>query len=134
MLSDFRRQALAKKIGASYVTAKYIHYVALQDDIDAGERVVLEQLLDYNDFPKASNATVTHKGCTTYTFYVLPRIGTISPWSSKATSIAHVCGFEKKVKRIERGIVFTIALNKPFDSSHPPFADELYDRMTQTLS
>ena len=134
VLSDFRGQLLAKKIGARYVTARFVHYVALQDDIDAGDRAVLEQLLDYNDLPKVSNTSMRNLGCTIYTFYVLPRIGTISPWSSKATSIAHVCGFEKKVKRIERGTVFTIALDKPFDSTQPPFANELYDRMTQILS
>ena len=132
--SDFRGQLLAKKIGARYVTARYVHYVALQDDVDAGDRAILEQLLDYNDLPKISKTTMGDLGYSVYTFYVSPRIGTISPWSSKATSIAHVCGFEKKVKRVERGTVVTIALDKPFDSTHPPFANELYDRMTQTLS
>ena len=68
-----------------------------------------------------------------YTFYVTPRTGTISPWSSKATSIAHVCDF-KKVKRIERGIIYTITSKRHIDRQRPEFADKLHDRMTETLT
>ena len=67
-------------------------------------------------------------------YFVSPRIGTISPWSSKATSIASVCGFGQIVKRIERGTVYTITLKEPLDENIVPFADLLHDRMTETIS
>ena len=50
---------------------------------------------------------LTDEGNTT--FSVTPRIGTISPWSSKATSIAWVCGFDQNIKRIERGLLLQLS-------------------------
>ena len=59
---------------------------------------------------------------------VTPRLGTISPWSSKATDIARQCGFGK-VARIERGIAYFI------DSASTPVAAPaaLHDRMTESV-
>lgn len=62
--------------------------------------------------------------------YVSPRKGTISPWSSKATSIAHVCGLDKFVERIERGVLFGFTI-KGGVLDVKVFADQLHDRMTQ---
>ena len=62
--------------------------------------------------------------------YVSPRKGTISPWSSKATSIAHVCGLEKVVERIERGVLFGLEVEGG-QVDVKMFADLLYDRMTE---
>lgn len=62
--------------------------------------------------------------------YVSPRKGTISPWSSKATSIAQVCGLEKFVERIERGILFGLEVDGG-EIDVKAFADTLHDRMTQ---
>ncbi|RPB27006.1 phosphoribosylformylglycinamidin [Terfezia boudieri ATCC MYA-4762] len=64
--------------------------------------------------------------------YITPRKGTISPWSSKATNIAHVCGLQKFVERIERGIVFGLEVEGG-EIDIKAFADTLHDRMTQTL-
>ena len=71
---------------------------------------------------------------TVHTYYVSPRVGTISPWSSKATSIAHVCGCRKSVKRIERGFVITIVFNAEATPDPSTFADVFYDRMTQDFT
>ena len=62
----------------------------------------------------------------------MPRFGTISPWSSKATDIAHVCGLDA-VHRIERGIVWRIetATSSPRDDA-ARLATPLFDRMTET--
>lgn len=65
-------------------------------------------------------------------FYITPR--NISPWSSKATSIAHVCGLKDHVKRVERGRVILVMFSEPFQAENIPFKDALYDRMTETLS
>lgn len=65
-------------------------------------------------------------------YYVTPR--NISPWSSKATSIAHVCGLKSQVHRIERGRVILVNFSVPFERKDIPFKDVLYDRMTENIS
>ena len=59
---------------------------------------------------------------------VLPRIGTISPWSSKATDIAHICGLTK-IKRIERGIAYYLQGAQWTDT----LKGHIHDRMTQVI-
>lgn len=69
--------------------------------------------------------------------YVSPRRGTISPWSSKATAIAHVCGLGHCVKRIERGVLLSLSFEREYEAGGGggyPFANSLYDRMTQVRS
>ena len=62
----------------------------------------------------------------------MPRSGTISPWSSKATDIAHVCGLDA-VRRIERGIVWRIGGAKKLSRERSAaLAPPLFDRMTET--
>src|SRR4029079_4976371 len=63
---------------------------------------------------------------------IVPRFGTISPWSSKATDIAHVCGLDA-VRRIERGIVWTLCAATPLTRAELEIlAAPLFDRMTET--
>lgn len=64
------------------------------------------------------------------TYYIAPR--NISPWSSKATSIAAVCGLRDLVERIERGRRVTVSFSKEVDAA--AFRDVLHDRMTETFS
>ncbi|ROW10818.1 hypothetical protein VPNG_05409 [Cytospora leucostoma] len=67
------------------------------------------------------------------TVYVSPR--NISPWSSKATSIAHVCGLKEQVHRVERGRVITIEFEDVYNGDADlPFKDIIYDRMTEILA
>ena len=65
-------------------------------------------------------------------YYITPR--NISPWSSKATSIAHVCGLKSQVHRIERGRAILVVFSTPFEGMDIPFKDILYDRMTENIS
>ena len=131
-LSDFRRQSLAAKIGAIDIRATYMNYVALQSDPEAlGQGFDLEvvrELLahgeDGEDVHPIGNQVARY-------FFVSPRMGTISPWSSKATSIAQVCGLGRFIKRIERITVFAIVFDE--DPQTVEFAEHLFDRMTQTL-
>ncbi|KAI4121372.1 MAG: hypothetical protein LQ347_006881, partial [Umbilicaria vellea] len=118
------------RIGASNVHAQWVHYVAIYGALHIHDRDTLLQLLEYGE--RSENADLATEN--TYIFYISPRIGTISPWSSKATSIAHVCGLNKVVKRIERGMVVTVQLEKQMEDGVAPFADLLHDRMTQTFS
>jgi phosphoribosylformylglycinamidine synthase len=65
---------------------------------------------------------------------VTPRAGTISPWSSKATDIAHVCGLVA-VRRIERGTLFEFAAETPLDRDMlAALAAPLHDRMTEAFA
>jgi phosphoribosylformylglycinamidine synthase len=64
-------------------------------------------------------------------FLVLPRFGTISPWSSKASDIARNCGLTK-IQRLERGIAFYVA-GQFSDADAQLIADVLHDRMTQIV-
>ena len=60
---------------------------------------------------------------------VVPRLGTVSPWSSKATDIAHICGLER-VRRIERGIVYVVAGEVVDEAA---LRRALHDRMTESV-
>lgn len=132
-LSDFRRQELISKSGLGIVDvrASYVHFVALhaghrQDVLSDAQKQQLEQLLG-----PASSPDAALDGENIETVFITPRQG-ISPWSSKATSIAEVCGLSKVIKRIERGTIFTIKCGQHYNPKLTYKA--LHDPMTQRLS
>src|SRR5271156_1188877 len=131
--SDFRSQAIASNIGAADVRAKWIHYVSLESQLRKEDLEVLEQLLTYGDSTGAGTNLTPDNG-RVQTFYVVPRPGTISPWSSKATSIAHVCGLSKAIRRIERGMEIVVFLRDGKKVEGSGSLDFLYDRMTEAIS
>jgi phosphoribosylformylglycinamidine synthase len=146
------------------VRSIYVHYVCPKTESAASrlsdscsfERKSLEQLLVYGDQTSLLNhdaETEVLVGAILSGFcekrvidgaaknrlllYVAPRKGTISPWSSKATSITHVCGLDAVVERVERGVLFSLVFDDGYehqDGVQYPFADALYDRMTQVYS
>ena len=64
---------------------------------------------------------------------VVPRLGTISPWASKATDIAHNCGFSS-VTRIERGVRYVIGGLSGLSSEQLAAVDKLlHDRMVESV-
>ncbi|MBT6489460.1 MAG: phosphoribosylformylglycinamidine synthase, partial [Deltaproteobacteria bacterium] len=102
-LSDFKNQRLLAALkeenpAITGISAYFCHFVDTAVDLDKEQTHQLEQLLTYG--PRM--AAQEREGDLAL---VLPRIGTISPWSSKATDIAHICGLTK-IKRIERGIAY----------------------------
>ncbi|SVC55824.1 uncharacterized protein METZ01_LOCUS308678, partial [marine metagenome] len=108
------------------LTARYMHFVDLERPLESNERSILEQLLDYG--PAMLELDEFHKQ-----FLIVPRLGTISPWSSKATDIARICGLTV-VRRIERGIRYTVAGNRAIDGVVlAEIAAQLHDRMTETV-
>ena len=142
--SDFRLKRLAKAIGAVDVQAIWVHYVASYQPLLAEQISVLDQLLEYGSYPDSTNALygillraminrTKPSDENTRIFYVSPRQGTISPWSSKATSIAQVCRLEKVVKRIERGIIFAATFDKAPQRDDVPKGHALHDRMTEWI-
>ncbi|MCO5118284.1 MAG: phosphoribosylformylglycinamidine synthase [Burkholderiaceae bacterium] len=101
-------------------------------ELDELTRARLQSLVD--DAAAAADADAPGEA-----IWVVPRLGTISPWASKATDIAHNCGFET-VGRIERGIVYRLATRRAIFGGGKPLdetvlrrlADVLHDRMTET--
>ncbi|WP_423681641.1 phosphoribosylformylglycinamidine synthase [Undibacterium sp. WLHG33] len=114
------------------VTARYQHFVDVSVELQKNDIERLEALLVYGDRFNGSQEGET--------FIVIPRIGTISPWASKATDIAHNCGMHQ-VHRIERGISYFVQVKTGFfggakevkQSSREAIAALLHDRMTEMV-
>lgn len=126
-ISDFRSEKLLAKLkslepGVKSISAEYIHFVSSLHKPDKPALEKLKDLLTY-DTPYMG----TRKG---HPLLVVPRPGTISPWSSKATAIAHNTGLDA-VERIERGIAYYIEASVDLDKS--PIIDVLHDRMTEIV-
>ena len=130
-LSPFRAAALLTGLQevAPQVTAvqgRYVHVVSTNAPHAQDAGATLARLLDYG--PPASPAP---SGLTA-TIVVAPRLGTISPWASKATDIAHNCGLD--VHRVERVTEYTLTLDGAL--SHNAWhacAALLHDRMTESV-
>jgi phosphoribosylformylglycinamidine synthase len=127
-LSEFRLAkllAILKQIhsGVRGVRAEYWHFVEAAAEPGPAERALLERLLRYGEpaRPEAPRGEL---------FLAVPRLGTISPWSSKATDIARNCGLAD-VLRIERGIAYTLELDAP--AGREALGAPLHDRMTETV-
>ncbi len=129
--SDFRLTKLTSRVQQavsriSRVTAQYIHFVDLEESLDEAGKATLRQLL--------GNVAESNSGVV-YSCWVVPRVGTISPWSSKASDIVHNCGLAN-VRRIERGIRFDVWLDGPgqldADSIRALHA-LVHDRMTESV-
>lgn len=104
------------------IDAEFVHLVDLAEVLPEGERVVLDRLLRYG--PRVAKGTLQGKR-----LLVVPRIGTISPWSSKATDVARNCGLGR-VRRIERGIWYTVAGTI---TDEVALRAALHDRMTESV-
>jgi phosphoribosylformylglycinamidine synthase len=130
-LSDFRLAKLESSIrarieGVAGLDSRYLHFVDLERPLTPEETAVLESLLRYG--PAGSAAAPTGA-----LLLALPRIGTVSPWSSKATDIARVCGLAA-VRRIERGVAWYLRGNRRLGEVDLVAAGTLlHDRMTQSL-
>ncbi|KAB8073282.1 CobB/CobQ-like glutamine amidotransferase domain-containing protein [Aspergillus leporis] len=130
--SRSRGHAIAASIGAQDVRAQWVHYVHASQPLDEPQQNVLKQLLHYGDITDIPPTFSAEDGQSDV-FYVFPRTGTISPWSSQATGISHVCGLRKYVNRIERGLKIS-CLHAGSAEYKSGFQDVLHDRMTQVLS
>lgn len=130
--SRSRGQAIAASIGAREVRAQWIHYVHASQPLDEPQKAALDQLLRYGDITDVPETFSTEDGPFDV-FYVFPRTGTISPWSSQATGISHVCGLRKHVKRVERGMKIS-CLRGETGGFKDGYQDVLHDRMTQLIS
>ncbi len=126
-LSDFRIAKLLEALhplGVRQAQAQWRYFVELGTGLDAAQTALLSALLQAEPHvPEAPALLVT------------PRLGTVSPWSSKATDIAHNCGLQA-VRRIERGVAWRLggARGRRLDEAVLTQAlPWLYDRMTESV-
>ncbi|MFQ6023571.1 MAG: phosphoribosylformylglycinamidine synthase, partial [Acidiferrobacterales bacterium] len=132
-LSTFRRERLLREMRShipdlQQVDAEYWHFAATTGPLDADESEALRRLLTYGprceQFPPRSGLIL-----------VVPRVGTISPWASKATDIVHHCGLQR-ITRLERGIAwyFVKADQDPLTAlERQHLLPRIHDRMTETV-
>ncbi len=142
VLSSFRRERLLQRFArldlpVGDIQGHYEHYVWTAQALPETECARLEALLDYTEGQLASAPVKPAKH--DLILRVFPRLGTISPWASKATDIAHNCGFGD-VRRIERGVRYTIKPSRGLLGSQTLSADQLkqvaaclHDRMTEMV-
>ncbi|NCF72597.1 MAG: phosphoribosylformylglycinamidine synthase [Gammaproteobacteria bacterium] len=130
-LSDFRVAKLTRALQqadnrVASLQARFVYFVSSNRDLSAEERSRLDALLLSGEQP-----VKLKKGARC--FFVVPRPGTISPWSSKATDIAKACDIEA-VDRIERGICYALNFSgKVDDQAHKALLPLLFDRMTEAV-
>ena len=122
-LSDFRAarvlaalQRVSSNIEA--VSGRFVHFVHASRELTKAEEERLASLLTYGDAAEDVRADLA--------FMVVPRLGTISPWASKATDIVKNCGIEG-VLRVERGTVYSLALKAPLTEEEAAQAAGRFD-------
>ncbi len=139
VLSQFRQERLLARFKAlglpiAGIEARFEHFVWCEQAPDSATSQRIKQLLDYG--PSANTAEPQSSDLI---LRVIPRLGTISAWASKATDIAHNCGFAN-VLRIERGIRYVLTPERGWLKTQKldaamlaQAADCLHDRMTETV-
>ncbi|KAI9886980.1 MAG: hypothetical protein M1823_001196 [Watsoniomyces obsoletus] len=144
-LSNSQEERLRGAIDAKAIRAVWVHYVHLKKELPPPLQEILDEALRYgmpfdekDQFARSLLGFVQRKpmfGGTSRVYYVTPRPGTISPWSSRATIIAIVLGFGHYVNRIERGMAIQVTKDGQQwkDDEQLPMAHLFHDRMTQTI-
>ncbi|MES2354317.1 MAG: phosphoribosylformylglycinamidine synthase [Pseudomonadota bacterium] len=128
-LSAFRLEKLKTALAGTplanvRIATRYWHFVELDCPLTDAEHSVLERVLSYG--PKGEVAVSGEL------LLVVPRLGTISPWSSKATDIARHCGLPA-ISRIERGVAYYVDQSELGDSERAALLPVIHDRMTETV-
>lgn len=145
-LSPFRKAQLLRTLQSQQpsltdIAAQYVHILDISDEpwkqIDHSK---LGRILTYGpqtqsvdvhwDVESSSNSPiqVVVPSSNPFQVVVVPRLGTVSPWSSKATDILHICGLQS-IERMERGIAYTLTGG----TWTPALWSSIHDRMTETV-
>jgi len=130
-LSSFRLLKLLRSLrtiepSISALDACYWHFAEVSRPLAGGEVSRLQRLLTYGP---SARPTLT----SGHNWLVVPRFGTISPWSSKATDIARNCGLDA-VLRLERGVAYTVLITKEMPPERvTALKARLHDRMTEIV-
>ena len=113
--------------GLQDLSADWFYLAATGRPLSDAEYSLLERLLDDGSEPSRELPESATR------VWVTPRLGTVSPWSSKATDILHRCGLDA-VERIERGICFRLLADTPITGADwSAVAEQLHDRMTESV-
>ena len=150
-LSVFRLDKLhaALKKSTSKITnisTEFIHFVFSSAALSEAEQSTLKQILTYgahtddalqttkNNINRyAASGDIKNNPKQKALYLVIPRIGTISPWASRATDIANNCGLDN-ILRIERGIAFYVENEAVLSSQEiAALKTAIHDRMTETV-
>ena len=132
-LSRFRKNRLLSDCQQiipeiSDVYGQFIHFADASESLNDEQNTVLEQILIYGPSRHSKEDAED-------ILLVLPRSGTISPWSSKATDIAHNCGLTV-IKRLERGIAYnfqTVSGASLTEEQKLQILPLIHDRMTEAV-
>ena len=129
-LSDFRVEKLLQKaaalgLPAAELSSEFWYFAASDAPLAADDAAKLEALVD------AQSVAAPEVSDGLNLFLVTPRLGTVSPWASKATDIAHNCGLSQ-ISRIERGMAVWVAGRLNEDEKRA-WASLLHDRMTESV-
>ncbi|HSD88342.1 MAG TPA: phosphoribosylformylglycinamidine synthase, partial [Kofleriaceae bacterium] len=133
-LSEARKASALAKVRAvspeiTSIEARWVHIVESARELTQAEVEQLGQMLSYGPAEPTQRPSRRLETVETFSFVITPRLGTTSPWSSKATDIAHVCGLTA-VTRIERGTDWTL-VGDNMDVLR--IAAVLSDRMTESV-
>ena len=128
-VSRFRINKLCNQVrdsltGLGELSARYLHVASTDRALSSKKRETLSRLLDYG-----APAKVRSIGRE---ILVFPRLGTTSPWSTKATDIAHHCGLTEIV-RLERGVAWSVPSTLDSSAVEQHLVPLLYDRMTESI-
>ena len=130
-LSEYRLKQLITQLktihpSVNHLSARFVHFIDVNAQLSDQEQDKLSNLLSYGN-------DVSDEQIQGQTFLVIPRPGTISPWSSKASEIAERCGL-LAIKRIERGVEYIVSSDTPLNSEcKDKIKSLIHDRMVQTV-
>jgi len=141
-VSDFKVQQILPRLQAvsdkiTGLSARFVHLASFDAAPDAATLDRLGQLMSYGEPVSESHLALEKGGAPA--LLVMPRLGTVSPWASKATDIAHNCGLA--LHRVERLVEFRIGLKSGLlgkaslsEAQLRAVADALHDRMTEAVT
>jgi len=126
------KQGALKKSGVALVDTRHWYFVELQADLSSAEKMRLGTLLSAEAWEGSSRSGQFEAG---QNLLVVPRLGTISPWSSKATDIAQHCALHG-VQRVEHGTVYALKTKSGYaltQAEREALLPLLHDRMTESV-
>ena len=141
-ISDFKVQQLLPRLAAlsdkiTGLSARFVHLAAFDGEPDVATVARVGELLTYGEPATEAHRKLEANGAPA--LLVMPRLGTVSPWASKATDIAHNCGLA--LHRVERLVEFRLQLKSGLlgktslsTEQLQAVADLLHDRMTENVS
>jgi phosphoribosylformylglycinamidine synthase len=142
-VSDFKVQQLLPRLAGisdkiTGLSARFVHLASFDGEPDAATLRRVGELLTYGEPSTPAHLKLEEAGAPA--LLVMPRLGTVSPWASKATDIAHNCGLA--LHRVERLVEYRVDLKSGLlgkkaslsDDQLRAVADLLHDRMTENVS